>query len=158
MGGIYWFPGLNEIATTLNLLLNKDVSVADGTAITTSPTIAGTYIDENGKLGALVLVDLPLASYAGAALTMIPGNVAATNIKAGTLSDEIGENLHEVFNIMVAFFNQGDVPHIRFSEMHIAPPAFPGEIDAFLSDDVRHADFDVDIAGYGAGKMSLYAI
>ena len=158
MGGVYSFPSLHEIATTLNLLLSKDVSVAEGTAITTSPTIAGTYIDQQGALGALALVDLPLASHAGAALTMIPANIAASNINAGKPSDEIRENLHEVFNVMVAFFNQGDVPHIRFATLHVSPPPFPDEITALLNGDARHVDLDVDIAGYGAGKMSLYAL
>ncbi len=158
MGGVFSFPSLNEIAKTLTLLLGKDVSVAAGTPITTSPKIAGAYIDPQGQLGALGLVDLPLASYSGAALTMIPCNMATTNINAGKLSDEIRDNLQEVFNVMVAFFNQGDVPHIRFSEMHITPPALPGDIDALLGGAVQHADLDVDISGYGGGKLSLYAI
>lgn len=158
MGAVFSFPNVNEISTTLSLLLNKGVSVAEGAPVDTSQMIAGAYIDQQGQLGALGLVDLPLASYTGAALTMIPCDMATSHINAGKLSDEIRENLQEVFNVMVAFFNKGDVPHIRFSEMHITPPALPDDIATLLSGDLQRIDVDVDVSGYGAGKMSLYAL
>ncbi len=158
MGAVFSFPGHSEISDTLSLLLNKGVSVTNGSSVATSAKIAGTYIDQQEKFGALSLMDLPLGSFTGAALTMIPCATAKASIQTGNLSDEIRENLQEVFNIMVAFFNQGNVPHIRFFELHTTPPGWPDEIDAFLTAAVQHADLDVDIPGYGAGKMSLYAI
>ncbi len=158
MSALFSFPALDDVSDTLSLLLNKQVSVTQGSPITTSPTIVGTYIDQQGNVGALGLVDLPLASYTGAALTMIPTDTAASNIRSGKLSDEIRENLQEVFNIMVAFFNQGNVPHIRYHQLHTSPPEFPGDINALLNAAGQRADIEVDIQGYGAGKMSLYAV
>ncbi len=151
---IYTLPKLDDVARVLGMLLNKPVTAATAQPLS-NPSIAGTYIDRKGDIGALCLVDVAFAAYAGAALTMIPCDVANDEIRTRRLSSEILENLQEVFNVMVAFFNQGDVPHIRFADMLTTPAEFPADFDNLDHGGARRVDLGVTIEGYGAGAMCL---
>ncbi len=154
---VYSLPKPDDVPKVLGTLLNKPVTAAQGQAVS-SPSVAATYIDQQGGVGAVCLVDASFAAYAGAALTMIPSDVAASEIKTGQLSSEILENLQEVFNVMVAFFNQGKVPHIRFADMHATPADFPAEVETLRNGDAQHTDIEITIGGYGAGTMTLYSL
>jgi len=161
MANTFSLPKLDYIAKLLTMLLGKEVSVSESTVGSKdleSAVAAGVYVDQQETPSALCVVDISLASYAGAALTMISAGVAKESIKSGTLAENLAENLYEVFNVCVAFFNQGDVPHIRFLDMYTTPPTLPPDVETLTTGDTGQLDVEVDIKGYGSGKMSLRAM
>ena len=162
MDTIFRLPTPAAVANLFTILLGKKTVVkpAGDTKIDrNSPVATGVYINQGGAINALCVFDLALASHAGAALTMIPPGVAADQVKHGALADGVSDNLHEVFNVCVGFFNQGDVPHIRFSEMYLTPPALPEAVGSFADDQaLLNLGMDVSIESYGSGQLCLYTL
>ena len=161
MANTFMLPQPSFVSGLLTTLLGMPVKTTKAAPAASQPNgaiAAGVYVTEDGGVGALCIVDLTLASFAGAALSMIPQGVALESAKRGTLDDMIAENLQEIFNVCVGFFNQGNVPHIRFSNTCLVPPALPGSIQSFASTAPSRLDLDVEIAGYGRGTMRLQTI
>jgi len=123
-----------------------------------TPTTIATYVDDHLQLSALMILDLDLSAYAGAALGLIPVAGADEAIDAGALTDVLKENLFEVLNIAASMFNVPNADHVRLHEVYPAGPPLTPQIWAMALTLGRREDFHVDIAGYGAGHVSVVLI
>jgi hypothetical protein len=102
------------------------------------------------------VADVPLAAWAGAALTMIPAPVAQACISKGRLSDMTCENYQELVNVVAALFNVNDSPHTRLVSVHQMPgEAVPEGAAQMLQKPAGRLDLTIDIPRYGAGRASL---
>lgn len=141
-----------EFSKALSVLLRREVKVKASTPPPAARLkIGGTYRYGDGRVLGSVAVDLPFAARSGAALSMIPPDVAAEQIRAGELDEVLRENFAEVLNVLSrAFVAEGD-GRVALQAAIFPPQAMPETKAAPGSS----ASFDVDIAGYGGGSVSL---
>lgn len=115
------------------------------------------YVDGTGRQVALCVVEMPLALAMSAALTMMPPSSGTEWASSGALPDALAENLHEVTNVMATAVQAGGA-RCTLSELAGFAPGeqLPGieQIRAASSSE----SFEVDVEGYGAGRLSLVVL
>ena len=116
--------------------------------------MSGVFVEDDGAVGGACIADLELASYAGAALAMIPKPVAEESIAAGALAEGLDENFYEVANILTALLNGPSVPHLKIRDLTVG---VPDEVRDLVVRAAGRRSFDVTITDYGTGRLALYA-
>ncbi len=146
-----------KITETFEIILGKDVEIKEGGDITPNDCCsAAIYVDNDGKMQAACLFDLPLSAYTSAALSMINADVANDAVQEGALSNNLKENLYEIFNISVALFNERAQTGIRIKDVHISPEKIPAPLISMLEKSPAQSGYDMSIDSYGNGKLRLY--
>ncbi|GAA3167327.1 hypothetical protein GCM10010466_67480 [Planomonospora alba] len=113
------------------------------------------YVDNSRKLTAVAGLDLNLASYAGAAIGLIPVGGAEASIEDGELTPMLADNVREICNILTGLLNQQDLPHLKLYESYMPGETAPADATSRLLALGARLDLKVDIAGYGSGKFWL---
>ena len=121
----------------------------------TTPTTVAVFVDDMLRISALMVLDLELSAYASAAIGLVPAAGADECIEAGELTEVLKANLFEVLNIASSMFNVPNHDHLRLHEVHPAGPTLSPQTRAMAFTLGRREDFHVDIAGYGAGHVSV---
>ncbi len=104
---------------------------------------------------AALFADTAFVASAGAALALLPPDVALEAIRARRFSEGISQNFSEVTNIITSLFNALGHGHLRLRECEILPAKAPAEVlDAFRIP-VARIDLDVRIQRYAPGRMAL---
>lgn len=116
--------------------------------------VSGVFVEDDGTVGGACITDISLASFAGAALAMIPPAVAMESINRGELDEGLRENFHEVANISTALLNGPSVPHLKIKEL---VPGITDEVRDLVIKAAGRSTFNVTIADYGGGALALYA-
>lgn len=145
------------VKKTLDSLFGKEVEIKESQPIKKlENAIIGTYSDGDGNLTAAVVMDLPCACYSGAALSMIPADVAEENITSGKIDSSLSENVHEVLNVGVSFFSDGTTPDMRLAQMHIGPNSLTDKEKNVFKKAYTKLHVELNIPGYGSGASSMY--
>jgi hypothetical protein len=153
-------PVAKEIRDLFVDLLDRAVTLSPGVALAPThknPSTVGVYVDDRLQVTALVVLDLPLSAYVGAAIGLIPPEGAETAINTG-LSDTLRDNVHEVYNIAASLFNVGQADHLRLYDVHHAGAPLPPDILVKSLTLGRREDLAVDVAGYGSGRLSVVLV
>ncbi len=116
--------------------------------------VCGVFVEDDGTVGGACVADLQLASYAGAALAMIPKPVAEESIAAGELAEGLIENFHEVANILTALLNGPSVAHLKIREL---TTGVPDDVRDLIVRAAGRRSFDLTVTDYGSGRLALYA-
>ena len=151
-------PNPKDVRDLLRELLGRDVAVTVAAPINLGPgekVCFAAYVDDRIRTAVIVVADLPLAAYAGAAIGLIPAGGAADAVQQGTLPKSLAENFAEVLNIIVALFNRDDAPHLRLYSTHGPGETPPSDIEAFGKVLGNRLDLSVEVDGYGSGNLSL---
>jgi hypothetical protein len=120
------FPPLKVLRDMLLDLLDRGVEVAPAdpwSPTMSDPGAVAVYVDDSSRLRGLICCDLSLSVALSASIALIPARTAASCLEEGQLTDDMIENLNEVFNILAAFLNMGNLPHVRLYALHA-----PGEL------------------------------
>lgn len=155
-------PAPLEIRTLLEGLLGRDVSLSDGRAVV--PGIdAGSriavYVDDADNPAAAAAGDLAFCVYAAAALGLVPPGGAKASIEDGFLGPLLDEIIGEGFNVLASTFNTDTSTHLRLAQVHDSPAGLsPAVMNALAGVGGRRADHQVDVTGYGAGRLSIVAL
>jgi len=139
-------------------LLDRDVTLTPAAPQAPgpgTPTTVAVYVDDYLRISAVMVLDLDLSAYAGAAIGLVPPAGADEAIEAGELTDVLKANLFEVLNIASSMFNAPNADHLRLHEVHPAGRTLSTQARAMALTLGRREDFHVDIAGYGAGHVSV---
>lgn len=142
-------------------LLDREVTLtpsAPQAPTPTTPTTIAVYVDDQLRISALIICDLELSAYAGAALGLVPVAGAEAAIEEGAMTEVLQENLFEVLNIAASMFNEPGADHLRLHEVHPAGPPLSPQLRAMAFTLGLREDFHVDIAGYGAGHVSVVLV
>lgn len=115
---------------------------------------AATYVRDDGSLAAVCACDAPFVMYSGAALTMIPGNVANEMLSGKDFSDVILGNFHEIMNICSRLLMSDSTAHVRL-ENTLEPDASQPVFSKFAVDGTL-AGFKVEIPTYGTGSLLFH--
>lgn len=155
-------PSAKDVRDLLEGMLGRDVDVTTGGAMV-DPAAGdgaqvGIYVDRHLGLRALVVADLALAARAGAAIALVPAGGAEVAIEEGQLSPALYENAYEILNVMASLFNVEGAPHVKLDACYGPGEALPADVAAWVLAYVRRLDLDVDVKGYGPGRLSILAV
>jgi hypothetical protein len=150
-------PRPEQIRTLFADLLERDVTVTPCAPVApgpATPASVAVYTDDADRPVAVISCDLDLSARAGAAIGLVPQSGAERAIRSGFLDGPLGENLHEVLDVATTMFNVDGATHVRLSSMHAAGADLPPEVWCRALTLGRRTDIEVDIAGYGGGRLS----
>ncbi|MFC7504851.1 hypothetical protein ACOACQ_06920 [Nocardioides sp. CPCC 206347] len=151
-------PQPKQLKDLLVELLGRDVTLSPATPFAPAPDTAASvavYVDDQLRISALILCDLAFSAHAGAAIGLIPVGGAQAAIDDGKITDTITENLYEVLNIAASMFNVAGADHLRLHALHPAGPPLDPQLRISALTLGRREDLTIDIAGYGAGAVSV---
>ncbi len=117
--------------------------------------LAGAYVDDQGRLAAVILVDLAAAARLGACLGLVAAKTADQAVTDGLLPVQLGENVAEVLNVAASLFNAERAPHLRLSGVYGGDLPVPADVAAMAATFAPRLDLQLDIAGYGTGGWSV---
>ncbi len=155
-------PKPNEVSELISSLLGDEVPVSktEGELLTLEDfSVVGDYIlSESSQSVSVCALDLRLVNWLGSAIAMIPATAAKEDIGNKRISDEVKENIQEILNIAAAVFNKSDQAHHKFQTLfHPAEGELPDPVKKIIDQPAKRVDFDVDVPGYGSGKLSFFA-
>ncbi|WGY01184.1 hypothetical protein QI633_21925 [Nocardioides sp. QY071] len=151
-------PQPKQLRDLLADLLGRDVTLTPSAPFAPGPDTPASvalYVDDSLRISALIACDLAFSAYAGAALGLIPVGDATAAVGDGKVTDAISENLYEVLNIAASTFNVAGADHLRLHALHPAGPPLDPQVRISTLTLGRREDLAVDIAGYGAGLLSV---
>lgn len=155
-------PGAAAVRDLLCGLLDRDVDVlSDGVMVDPAAdagALVGVYVDARLRLRAVVLTDLALAAYLGAAIGLVPAAVAHQAVELRMLPPALAENAAETLNVTASLFNADDAPHLRLDTVHLPGEALPADVAQWVLAYVRRTDLAVSVPGYGRGRWSLLVV
>ena len=143
--------GLQKLFTDLLGRAVKAKAAGSPLDVTKGALCVAQYTAPDGALGALFVAEVGIAAYLSAALSIVPEARAKEAIKAGALDELLQENFREVCNVVTAALNaRGGSPMLVLKDV-VGNPATADEAKALTS----RLDVEVDVTGYGSGKLAI---
>ena len=152
----YILPDAKSVQKILAVMYGDELAVDQDDSAALADRHVATYVGDDKDIVALCACEDRFVAYAGAALTMVPANVADEMVQQKDLSDIILENFHEVMNICSRLLINDTSPHLRLDKT-----LAPGESEAAMSavtEQSRVMNFKVAIPEYGDGHISFLII
>ena len=150
-------PIQEDVRDLLVDLLGRGVAVDKTRALELedAPAAVAEFIDDEDGTACLCIIDGGFAIRVGAALVMVPSNVAEEDLASGTLPENHLENVREVVNVFGRMLNSASTPHVRLADLHLWPGDLPEGVRSLLDGPEYRRDFVVAVEGYGEGRFSL---
>lgn len=120
--------------------------------------LVGTYVTDEGRVNALVMVDVACAARVGAALGLTPKGTADDAVKQGILPVQLGENVAEVLNVAASLFNTDGAPHLRLLSVYGGDIPAPADVVQWSKRFTPRVDLELDVSGYGSGIWSVVIV
>ena len=153
MSNNYTVPTKQAIAGLLAMIFGDELG-ADAVELADLADLhVATFIDDDDNLVALCASDKEFVAYSGAALSMIPADVADEMISGNAVTDAMVSNFHEVMNICSKLLMTESGSHLRLDKV-LKPEEASSAIGA-LQDAPQSAGFAVAIPKYGTGRLSF---
>ena len=157
MTALHTLPTADAVARLFGDLLGRRVSAKPCAAkvhvVPGSPGVFGLFGSD--RVEALVYCDIALACYAGAALSLIPMTSVQSSVRIGSMAPGTFENLSEVLNVARSWFDAENVPQAKLLRVVASPCILPKDVAPLLQKATDRIELEVDISGYGAGKMMI---
>ena len=141
-------------------MLFDGLMVKLGPKLDTSPKsngFFGVYVARDGTPAGLCGCDFAFAANSGAALSMLPPNIAKEAIKDKALTDVMTANLNEVMNICTRLLLNDASPHVKLREI-CTVSKLPAAAAAILSAPKARVDFEVGLGKYGSGILCVLCL
>jgi hypothetical protein len=152
-------PNPKDVKDLFDDLLGRTVTVSPADPLRAADipnTLVALYVSGSAMtLGAVVGLSFTLTAFAGAAIGLIPAGGAEACIEDKEISKMIGENAIEVCNILGSLLNREGAPHLKMYQTYLPGNTPPTDAVNHLLSIGRRLDLVVDVAGYGAGKLSM---
>jgi hypothetical protein len=152
MGATEFNP--TKIAGLIQMLLGRDVAVKGESSGEPASALIAVYASPENPVAACVGCSMEFASYAAAALSLVPREVAEGDIRAGRLSELLDDNFREVMNVFGSMLSQSG-SRVVLDKILPAGEA-PEDVTRRLAE-AAPSSFAVDVDGYGKGRISLCA-
>ncbi len=109
--------------------------------------------DDDDKLVALCVCDKEFVAYSGAALSMIPADVANEMISGNSVTEAMIGNFYEVMNICSKLLMSDSSAHLRLDKTLV--PEDSAETVSALKESAQVIGFNVEIPKYGVGGLTF---
>jgi hypothetical protein len=151
-------PPVKLIKDVLDGLLGRDVEIAPGDPMGSVDMIGGVlaaYVDDDNALRAVAGWDLPAAAFVGAAVGLLPRGGAEDAVEGRFVPENVQENLGEVSNVLVSVFQLPGNPHLRLQTTYCPAASAPDQETQLLYTLGQRIDLELDVPGYGRGRLAL---
>ncbi len=151
-------PNPKDVCDLFGDLLGREVISSAGNPVEITledPAVVAVYVDDALHMYGLILLDVPLAAIAGAALALVPPLVAEESAKAKALTQALAENVSEIMNIATALIAGKTDRHLRLYRVYEPNETVPTDIVALASSFGARLDLALSVAGYGQGLISI---
>jgi hypothetical protein len=117
-----------------------------------------TYVETDGTLAFVALIDLPFLVSVGGALAMVPAATVNDAIRKGVASEALVENATEAMNVTASLFSdvEGTTVQVRLGRFAAGP--LDASLAARLVRPAARVDLEVAIPGYPDGRVSFVAL
>lgn len=152
----YPLPDVMLVRELLGMLFDGLIVKAGGKLDLTpkSNAYVALYVADDGSPAALCACDIAFAANSGAALSMLPPNVAKDAVKSAELTDVMAANLREVMNICTRLVLRENSPHVRLDSVSGAGK-LPGPAAGLIAAAKGRIDFEVSLGKYGGGQIAV---
>jgi hypothetical protein len=154
-------PQPKAVRDLLGTLLGREVEVEIADAWAPLPrdvAAVAEFVDDHLGLRAVALLDLPMAVHAGASIGLLPAAGAREMIETRRPNALVEENLYEVLSVLASVFNTAEAAHVTIATMHPSGADFPGDVVQIVRKLTGRLDLEVDIDGYGSGRLALVLV
>lgn len=149
-------PKSLELANLLTDLLGRQTKVKDlGPQTRQLNGPVTVFVNPDKVPAALAVSDFEFAAYAGAVLTLLPAGVAKEAVTKKQIDGTLAENLGEVLNVVSSKLTKSPnrvIIRLPFTVSTVVPE----DAKAIKAKPAKRADYDVEIAGYGEGKITFF--
>ncbi|MEM9620483.1 MAG: hypothetical protein AAF993_02470 [Pseudomonadota bacterium] len=145
----YTFPGEDKLIETMKMLFGDDASACES-ANTFDTTFSASFVNAEGDNVASCEADIQFASYAGAAFSMLPADVASEFIADGEISSVAKDNLYEVMNIFSALLMNDNTPHLKLKALT--------DETVDIASTPEEKCYTLTVPGYGEGHVRFNVI
>jgi hypothetical protein len=156
MATAYPLPDQKKVEEILGLLFDG-LEVKPGGSFDQTPAGGawfGVFVSDGGDTVALCGADANLAASMGAALSMLPPNIAKEAAKAKKLTDVMEENIREVMNICTRLVMESGAAHLRLDKC-FETRSLPQPAAKMLGGAAGRREFQLQLPKYGGGVLSL---
>jgi len=150
----YQVPDVAAVDELLEMLVGEVSTAEHDVSAVADQKYVATFINPEDELVAICASDVPFASFSGAALAMIPPDVAKECVSDGKLSASLSENFHEIMNLCSKLMLSETSEHLRLDKTY-APDELPEGVIALESANTQ-CGFEIDIPRYGKGTLDFY--
>ncbi|MBU0754728.1 MAG: hypothetical protein KJ645_06280 [Planctomycetes bacterium] len=158
----YPMPKPSTVGTVLGDLIGKEVAVQKCEPFPLGPDHPFTVVlfrDDSGYPGAVMICDLALCVYSGAALSAMPADEARAAVKKKGLDGTMYDNFKEVVNIVGgSLFNSPDSPHLVLREIWLTPMKLSSDLKDLFTSPAAKSDMALQIEEYGEGHVTLLVL
>lgn len=160
-----------ELRSTLEMLLGRTVTVAHarrprpGTPAASDPQapqdVIATFLDPQDEIRWCITLEFNLAVVFAASLSMLPANRLGALYQRRAMPRELHENLHEVMNICSSVFSikvAGRSVRVLIDRVYLPPREPDPAVMARLPKPAKAEEFEVEVAGYPSGKLTLIVL
>lgn len=155
-------PSALEVREVVEGLLGREMTVLTGGPMVDPAgpggAVVAEYVSDQMRLAALIVMDLPMAARAGAAIALMPSSASEAAVADGELTDVLLENSGEILNVLASLFNTDGAPHLRLNAVHAPNTALPTDVAPWVMAYVARLDLECDITGYGPGVVSVLVL
>lgn len=155
-------PAALEVRELLEGLLGREVGAVLGTGMIDPGqhpgAVVGVYVDDMLKLRALIVLDVALSSYVGAAIALLPAGAAKEAVEQGLMTPALYDNTAEILNVAASLFNAENAPHVRLYEAYAPREILPPDVAKWVTAYVRRLDMELNVTGYGTGRISVLTV
>ena len=149
----YVVPTPESIASLLSMIFGEALDVSKCDTPVLDDRHAATFIDDEDHLVGLCICDKQFVAYSGAALSMIPADVAKDMINGNDVPEAMVGNFGEVMNICSKLMMSESSKHLRLGKT--LSPGASADALASLQESAEISAFGVDIPKYGKGTLTF---
>jgi hypothetical protein len=151
-------PSRHAVRSLVEGLVGRDVDLKDVDPISPKPTnVVAAYVTDKLQVSVVAVADLEAAARLGGALGMLPKGGVDDAIQEKDLSGLLRDNAYEVLNVLSAVFNVENAPHVRLYQMYGPNGSVPSDVLALSQVIGSRMDLELNVAGYGPGRLSFIA-
>lgn len=152
-------PSPKAVKDLFEGLLGRDIEVQPCGAPEVGTSAAlGLYVNDHGRMTAVVTLDLPLAAYVGTSIALIPPGGAEAAIEDTFLSDAIFANVGEILNVFAAVLNECSTEHQRLMTTYRGVNDAPADARTLAVTFGNRLDLSVEVQKYGSGVLSCVLV
>ena len=153
MSSSFITPSPSAISSLLAVIFGENITVSGCEPLELNSQHVATFIDDEDKVVALCACDIEFVAYSGAALSMIPPDIANEMISGRSVTDAMHDNFYEVMNICSKLLMSDSSAHLRLGKT--MSPDSAAEPIAALQDSGKITGFGIDIPNYGKGTLTF---
>ena len=153
MSALIELPEAQKLSSFFTSIFGANIVAGGSPQLDKSKSLViSTYV-EGEAIEGLIVCELKIANFLGAALSLIPVGWAEDNTAENTVPDNIEENLREVMNICNSLFLTEK--RLVFRDMIKPGDEISDEINAILDSDCN-VTYEVEVPKYGTGNVAVF--